>query len=146
MTVPLRATAPGDAALLAVLHREWDEPWDEHAFATLLTTPGVFGLLAGDDRPLGFVLCRIAADEGEVLTLFVPASERRRGVATALLARLLTELPAAGAASLFLEVAESNGPARGLYRGFGFSEVGRRRRYYKDGSDALVMRKALGPG
>ena len=30
-----------------------------------------------------------------------------------------------------------------LYRREGFTEVGRRRRYYADGSDALVMRAAL---
>ncbi|WP_431272740.1 hypothetical protein [Dankookia sp. P2] len=51
---------------------------------------------------------------------------------------------------MFLEVAAGNAAARGLYQGLGFAEVSRRRRYYPDGSDALVMRRDLdaasGPG
>jgi ribosomal protein S18 acetylase RimI-like enzyme len=31
-------------------------------------------------------------------------------------------------------------PAREFYRRFGFTEVGRRNRYYPDQSDALVLR------
>jgi [ribosomal protein S18]-alanine N-acetyltransferase len=44
---------------------------------------------------------------------------------------------------MFLDVAEGNGPAAALYRGLGFAEVGRRRRYYPDGADALVLRRDL---
>ena len=32
----------------------------------------------------------------------------------------------------------------GCIAGLGFAEVGRRRRYYADGSDALVLRRDLG--
>jgi ribosomal-protein-alanine N-acetyltransferase len=41
---------------------------------------------------------------------------------------------------MFLEVATGNSPALELYRRIGFVEVGRRRRYYADSSDALVLR------
>jgi ribosomal-protein-alanine N-acetyltransferase len=43
------------------------------------------------------------------------------------------------AASLVLEVRASNAPAIRFYQGFGFVEVGRRKRYYKDGEDARLM-------
>ena len=42
-------------------------------------------------------------------------------------------------ASLVLEVRASNAPAIRFYRGFGFVEVGKRKRYYKDGEDARLM-------
>ncbi len=141
MTIVLRPLAPTDAALLAALHRDWDEPWDERAFATLLATPGVFGLLAGDDQPLGFILCRIAADEAEVLTLFVAQARRRKGVATALIEDAISRLRDARTTALFLEVSAANAPARALYTRLGFTEVGRRPRYYRDGADALVLRR-----
>jgi ribosomal-protein-alanine N-acetyltransferase len=48
-----------------------------------------------------------------------------------------------GAAAMFLEVSDRNLPARALYAAAGFAEVGRRRRYYADGSDALVLRRGL---
>ena len=176
MTIGLRAVVPTDAPLLAAMHREWDEPWDERAFATLLGTPGVFGILAGENQPparaaperagadalaangkserasmtmehaLGFILCRIAADEAEVLTLFVPEASRRKGVATALLDRAVAHARAAQAAALFLEVSEANAAARALYAGLGFSEVGRRTRYYQDGADALVLKQEIAHG
>ncbi len=58
---------------------------------------------------------------------------------------LMTEAAARGAGELFLEVSEQNAPARALYARLGASEAGRRRRYYPDGSDALVLRLALSP-
>ncbi|HET8995878.1 MAG TPA: ribosomal-protein-alanine acetyltransferase, partial [Acetobacteraceae bacterium] len=48
-----------------------------------------------------------------------------------------------GAATLTLEVAVDNAAARRLYESTGFTQVGRRKRYYADGSDALVLQVAL---
>jgi [ribosomal protein S18]-alanine N-acetyltransferase len=68
---------------------------------------------------------------------------RRRCIAAALLARAAGEAGGRGARSLFLEVAETNVPARLLYGAAGFAEIGRRRRYYEDGTDALIMKLTL---
>jgi [ribosomal protein S18]-alanine N-acetyltransferase len=40
---------------------------------------------------------------------------------------------------LFLEVAENNAPARGLYESFGFQVNGVRKGYYADGQNAVTM-------
>ena len=53
---------------------------------------------------------------------------------------------ARGAEALFLEVSERNMEARALYAGAGCAEVGRRKRYYADGSEALVLRLGLVAG
>jgi len=146
MTVSLRSLVPTDSALLAALHRQgFDEAWDEKAFAALLGTQGVFGVLAGTAQPLGFVLCRAAADEAEVLTLFVPESFRRHGVATGLLDRALADAAAKGARALLLEVAADNAAAIAFYTARGFAEVGRRPRYYKSAIDALTLKLEIGP-
>jgi ribosomal-protein-alanine N-acetyltransferase len=52
---------------------------------------------------------------------------------------------ARGAAAMFLEVSDRNAAARALYAASGFAEVGRRRRYYADGANALVLSRALRP-
>jgi ribosomal-protein-alanine N-acetyltransferase len=44
---------------------------------------------------------------------------------------------------MFLEVSATNDAARRLYDGAGFVEVGRRPRYYADGTDAVLMQRAL---
>jgi ribosomal-protein-alanine N-acetyltransferase len=101
--------------------------------------PGAFGLL---DQRGGMLLGRTAADEAEVLTFGVVPAARRQGIGTCLLQAAKVLAAARGCGAIFLEVATSNAVALALYRREGFVEVGRRRRYYADGSDALVMRTA----
>jgi ribosomal-protein-alanine N-acetyltransferase len=50
---------------------------------------------------------------------------------------------ARGAAAMFLEVSDRNAAARALYAAAGFAKAGRRKRYYADGADALVLRADL---
>jgi ribosomal-protein-alanine N-acetyltransferase len=109
----------------------------------MLGLPGSFGVL----RPAqGFVLARTAADEAEVLTLAVLPAARRQGIGGALLAEALAGARLRGACAMFLEVSARNAAALALYAGAGFAEVGRRRRYYADGADALVLRRDLAAG
>jgi Fur family ferric uptake transcriptional regulator len=132
-----------DAAELAALHAAaFDDAWSAEAFEALLASPGVFLLTAGE----GFILCRAAAGEAEILTLAVDRSQRRKGAATSLIARAIETAARLGATALFLEVAEDNARAAALYARAGFAEVGRRRAYYarEAGSvDALVLRRDL---
>jgi len=141
----LREAGAADAPALAALHAAAFPPgeaWGPDAIALMLAMPGAFGLWREEE---GFVLARAAAGEAEILTLAVAPAARRQGLGAALLAGAMAAALARGAAAMFLEVAEGNAAARALYRGLGFTEVGRRRRYYPDGSDALVLRRELAP-
>jgi ribosomal-protein-alanine N-acetyltransferase len=60
-----------------------------------------------------------------------------------LLQQTATIAASLGAAAVFLEVALSNTAARAAYDRAGFQAVGRRRAYYADASDALVLRLTL---
>jgi ribosomal-protein-alanine N-acetyltransferase len=53
---------------------------------------------------------------------------------------MTTALERCAGRTVLLEVALSNESARGLYAGFGFEEISRRRGYYGDGEDAVIMR------
>jgi [ribosomal protein S18]-alanine N-acetyltransferase len=131
------------AATFAAIHAAAFPPaeaWGEDAISLQLALPGVFGFL---DRRGGMLLARVAAGDAEVLTLAVAPGARRQGVARALLRAAIAEARARGAMALFLEVATANVAARALYRQVGLNEVGRRRRYYADGSDAIVLRMTL---
>jgi ribosomal-protein-alanine N-acetyltransferase len=44
-----------------------------------------------------------------------------------------------GAVAATLEVRSTNRSAIALYSSFGFGRAGRRRGYYRDGTDALIM-------
>ncbi len=133
----------GHATALAAIHESAFPPaerWSVNVIALQLGVPGTFGFI---DTGGGMILCRVIADEAEVLTLAVAPARRRRGVATILLRTAMRQAASLGATAMFLEVAEPNGPARALYRRSGFHEVGRRARYYANGTDALVMRADL---
>jgi ribosomal-protein-alanine N-acetyltransferase len=134
----VQATAAHAAALAAVHAAAFPprEAWGEDAFSLQLALRGCFGLL--DERG-GMLLARVAADEAEVLTLAVAPEVRRQRIATALLRAAALQARAGGAHRMFLEVAVRNDAAIALYRAAGFVEVGRRRRYYADRSDALVL-------
>jgi ribosomal-protein-alanine N-acetyltransferase len=139
----------GETETLAAVHASaFPAPWSESDLAALLAAAGVFALVSEAQGVVaGFILCRLAADEGEILTLATLPAFRRQGVARGLLQAAVAQARAAGAASLFLEVAEDNAPAIGLYRRQGFVASGRRRGYYaRPGGppiDALVLRLAL---
>ncbi|HEY1880751.1 MAG TPA: GNAT family N-acetyltransferase [Caulobacteraceae bacterium] len=136
------------AALMAGLHaRALEDAWSEADIESLLSSPGIFSLLArAEDSPVGFVLARAVADEAEILTLAVDPAFRRQGAGRALVEAAAEAAAAAGAGFLFLEVAEDNAPALGLYDACGFASVGRRSGYYARGAqhiDALILGRAL---
>ena len=143
MTDPPQLATVAHTHALAAIHAAAFEPreaWGPDAISLQLAMPGVFGLL---DPRGGMLLARVAADEAEVLTLAVEPSQRRRGIATALLGAALAEARMRGARAMLLEVSVRNAAARALYARAGFAEAGRRARYYADGSDALILRAAL---
>jgi ribosomal-protein-alanine N-acetyltransferase len=138
----INRVGPAYAPVLAAIHALafTRERWDAATFQQQLEMHGVLGLL---DSRGGMILLRVAADEAEILTLGTVPAMRRRGVAAGLLADALHRAAALGARSAFLEVETGNTPALRLYAGAGFTEVGRRRAYYANGADALVLRAEL---
>jgi [ribosomal protein S18]-alanine N-acetyltransferase len=144
----VRATG-AECEAMAVAHAAafGEKAWRDDEFEDLLEGAGIYGFLAEDDGPLGLILCRIAGDEVEILTLGVTPAARRRGVGLALMLAGLETAREAGVAEAFLEVAVDNDAAIALYARLGFAESGLRKAYYDLGpagfGDALVMRLDL---
>jgi ribosomal protein S18 acetylase RimI-like enzyme len=93
-----------------------------------------------DGRLAGFVVSRRVADkEREILNIAVHPDFRRLRVATELLRAEMTRWPGAH----FLEVRESNAPARRLYERLGFQSVGSRPGYYDDPPETGVVMRIL---
>ena len=103
----------------------------------------IYLLLCGD-LPLGYAVVWIVEKEAELHWLEIFEDFRGRGLGKELLKLLLEELKRMGVKKLLLEVSDKNLPALGLYRSFGFREVGRRKNYYPDRSDAILMEFPLG--
>nr|WP_227467605.1 GNAT family N-acetyltransferase [Nocardioides lijunqiniae] len=107
--------------------------------------PTVHYVVADDDGLAGYAVASVVADIAELQRIAVRGDRRRGGVATELLDAVVTLAADGGADRLLLEVRDTNAPALAFYAARGFVEVDRRPRYYRDGSPAVVMRRALGP-
>ena len=83
------------------------------------------------------------ADEIQLNNIGVRRELRRRGLASILMDHIIQTARSRGRArKIFLEVSELNEAARLFYRARGFTESGRRKRYY-DGIDAILMEREL---
>ena len=147
----------GEAASLHLrcFPAQWDRPWDRQSFAEVMAMPGTFGLMAREPAAqpaigqpaIGLIVCRVVADEAEILTVGVDPERRRRGLGAALIGAARAEAASRGAARLHLEVAEDNFAARRLYAELGFEPVGRRPGYYARGAlgsvAALLLAAAI---
>jgi ribosomal-protein-alanine N-acetyltransferase len=79
-------------------------------------------------------------DEAHITTIGVLPEYRGNGLGELLMVTLCTEAMRHGAEWVTLEVRVSNESAQALYRKYGFTQQGIRRRYYSDnGEDAYIM-------
>ncbi|MDO2935561.1 ribosomal protein S18-alanine N-acetyltransferase [Paeniglutamicibacter sulfureus] len=79
----------------------------------------------------------------DVQTIAVAPEYEGRGIGTYLLRLMIDTAIERSATDLLLEVRADNPRARGLYERHGFDAIHRRPRYYRDGVDAVIMRKVL---
>jgi len=126
-----------------------DEAWSRVMLAGELAQQpqSRYYLVAEEDGVIaGYGGLLAAGAQGDVLTLAVAGHRWGQGTGSALLDALLTEAARRGCSEVFLEVRTDNARAQRLYRRYGFIQIGIRRGYYQpSGTDALVMRKDLGP-
>lgn len=149
-----------NSGLLMLVHRPygiWENQTDlstasmatlkmasDSADAPLQPSPPL-GLNPGDESTLLGLGCYWAIlDEAHITVLAVDPRYQRRGLGKWLLVNLLTDANERALTRATLEVRPSNSRALTLYESFGFETLGRRRRYYADGEDALILwQKAL---
>jgi len=117
------------------------------SFASMLAQSHVYSVAAEDSsgRLIGYGMCSVAADEGEVLNIAVTRTSRNQGLGRQILTALLAHLQQSGARQAYLEVRRSNTAAIALYRAAGFQPLGVRPAYYaQPREDALTMSLELG--
>ena len=92
---------------------------------------------------LGVCVFHKIFDEAEIRYLAVHPSYKRRGLGKKLIYRIFKECKNENIKRIFLEVSLKNKPALSFYDNFGFETINIRKRYYKDGSDALLKKKNI---
>ena len=116
------------------------------ASQTIGETPALRLALVIEEKStvLGFLVARVLNEEWELENIVIADQVQRHGLATRLLGELGKLAGKRGVNSIFLEVRESNRAARSLYKNCGFTEMGHRKRYYRDpDEDAILYRLDL---
>ena len=95
------------------------------------------------EKVIGYIVFYLNFGEAHIMNIAVAKEYRRRGVAKYLFDYAFEIIKTSATDVIFLEVAVNNNAALQLYRQFGFEVYGKRKRYYRNGGDAYVMRKEI---
>ena len=118
--------------------------WSKKQWANEFKKKGieVFGILLSN-LVVGICVFHVIQDEAQINFFVVNQKYRKKGFGSYLMNYLITQCEKLNINKLFLEVSHTNVTAEKFYNRFDFFTVGRRRNYYKDGSDALLKEKKL---
>jgi ribosomal-protein-alanine N-acetyltransferase len=94
-----------------------------------------------NQKVLGYIGAYVINGELEILNFVVDGLHQRTGIGTLLFNELLNRYP--DAKSVVLEVREQNEKGINFYKKNNFNVISKRKHYYKNGDDALVMMKEI---
>lgn len=120
-------------------------PWSLKAFTETVEKENFRYFVAEEEGEIiGYCGFLFVLDEAEIPNVCVKSSARKRGVGKQMMSVLMEEAKKLGMAVLYLEVRESNTPARALYKSLGFEENGIRKNFYEHPVEhAVLMSKTL---
>jgi ribosomal-protein-alanine acetyltransferase len=142
----IRPAAATDVPSLLALESDLfgRDAWSEASVREELDGPGRRAVVLVDgSRVLGYAVTMRAGDVVDLQRIAVRRDRQRQGLAAQLLADVLAAARTDGAERMLLEVSVTNAAAVAFYEAQGFTRIDVRRRYYRDGSDALVLARPL---
>ena len=92
---------------------------------------------------LGLCSAWLVLEELQITFIAVNPIHHRQGIGRLLLSELIKRSKSLQANQINLEVKYNNKPAKAFYKSMGFKTVGHRSKFYKDGSDALILNKQI---
>jgi ribosomal-protein-alanine acetyltransferase/tRNA threonylcarbamoyl adenosine modification protein YeaZ len=132
--------------VVALERSAFSSPWSESMLMEELRGGQervAIGARDSQGKVAAYAIARHAPDALWILNVATDPAKRRLGLARALVRALIGLARDAAHPRIDLEVRVDNDAAIALYASEGFVPVGRRPRYYRDGSDAILMSSVL---
>lgn len=133
------------ADILKVEQECFVTPWSEKMFKEEIS--GKFShyyVVESNGRAVAYMGMWSLSGEGHITNVAVAKSERRKGLAKALISHFIEIAKRENLEFMTLEVRKSNIAAISLYKSFGFVDVGVRKNYYENKEDAYLLTKFFG--
>lgn len=136
----VKATRADVDAVHRIEEASFPAPWRREFFIGEIASDGRFNIVAKrDGAVIGYLFAMWIFDEMHVNKIAVTESERRKGIADALMDACFTFARTRAVKTISLEVRRSNKGAQEFYRHLDFKSAYIRPRYYPDGEAAVVM-------
>ncbi|MCR5287429.1 MAG: tRNA (adenosine(37)-N6)-threonylcarbamoyltransferase complex dimerization subunit type 1 TsaB [Saccharofermentans sp.] len=137
----IRPATLEDVGRIMVLEEEGiPHPWQKNEIEKLITEDNKCAFVTEKNGHLAcYIGCDIVLDECNIGNLVTEEEERGKGLATAILKRLLEYLKDRGIKHVYLEVESTNLAAISVYKKCGFRSYNIRKDYFGTNRDAILM-------
>ena len=127
--------------ILKIENRVYKKPyWSVKMFERLLNNNSNESIWVYEKESFifGFIIDLRLDDEINILNIAIDKAHQKRGYGSNMLLDYLSIVPEKS--TIFLEVNENNNDAISIYKKHCFKKINKRKSYYKDGSDAIIMK------
>lgn len=130
------------------IEKEFEEKFDKFWNINILKSElnnnnSLYFVAKKQNEILGFIGILINFDFTEITNIVVKKDFRNLGIGKMLLEKIIEETKKINKEMICLEVNENNISAINLYKKYRFKEVGRRKKYYNEKDDAILMNLKL---
>ena len=92
---------------------------------------------------LGLCSAWLIIDELHLTYIAVHPLHQRKGLGKFLISDLIKRSKSLRTNQIYLEVKDTNEPAKAFYKAMDFKTIGNRPNFYKDGSNAIILKKTI---
>ena len=124
------------------LQTEFDDFWTPSILKSELESENSKYIVAKKDGEIvGFAGIWISPDDAQITNIVTKKTNRKNGIGSLLLDKLIEMAKETKRDNISLEVNENNIAAINLYKKYGFEELGIRKKYYNGKDNAIIMTK-----
>ncbi|WP_051654218.1 ribosomal protein S18-alanine N-acetyltransferase [Persephonella sp. KM09-Lau-8] len=125
-----------------ILKENFEYPWSEEQILSS-NAFSIKKVFLYENNPVAFFAGELIFSEGSISMIAVKKELQGKGIGKYVISWFIDLCKQKGINNIWLEVSQNNKKAIRFYESFGFTTQDIRKNYYKDGSDALIMKLSL---